>query len=114
MGAIPAVKVTLSSGKVVILKELKISHTELAAQAAAPRSGDNTQVLQLMMQKELVKILLLKIDEHEPTPNEKEDMDNLFTFQEYGQVASVIGQMSGSGDKVGKPSPLEVVSYGGK
>ncbi len=47
-------KVTLSSKKVVLLRELKIKHQELAAQAASPKSNGDTTLFALLSQKELL------------------------------------------------------------
>lgn len=100
------VKATLSTGKVVYLREMKISDTELAAQACARKAGDSDSLLKIMMQKELVKILLVQIGDKKISAAEKEDIDALFNITEYSQVLTVVGKMSGS-DDMGKQPVLE-------
>ena len=103
-------KVTLSTGKVVLLREMKISDTEIAAQAVASRSNGDQNLLQILMQKELVKNLIVAVDDKKLSGSEKEDMDSLFSIAEYGQLMSVIKKITG--DDMGKEPRLEVVSSG--
>jgi hypothetical protein len=112
MSTMNVVKATLSTGKVVLLRELKIKHTELAAQEVAPRAGGDPNVLSLLMQKALAKQLIVQVDEKKPSASELEDMDELFSFAEYGQVLQVVGQLAGA-DGLGKPR-IELVSSGSK
>lgn len=114
MAKMNVAKATLGTGKVVYLRMMKIGDTELAAQAASPRSNGDSNVLQILMQKELVKLLLVKVDEKELSASDKEDLDALFTVVEYGQVMQVVSAMTG-GDELGKFKPqLEVVASGDK
>lgn len=113
MGKMNAIKVTLSTGKVVILRELKISHTELAAQEVAPRANGDANVLQLLMQKALLKNLLIQVDGKDLSAAEREDMDELFSIGEYSQLLKVVQKVSG-GDESGKEARLEVVNSGDK
>lgn len=106
-------KVTLSSGKVVLLREVQIKHTDLAAQAAAQRAGDNANLLMVYMQKEFLKLLICKIDDKIPTMAELENLDDLFSFVEYGQLSSVIKKLTG-GDDMGKPPTVDLVPFGSK
>lgn len=89
-------KVTLSSGKVVLLHEQKIKHTSLAIRAVGNRATGNSLLQQTMITEEMVKILLYSVDGKVPTPEEKEDLDSLFTTQEYTQVLTFIN--GGKGD----------------
>jgi hypothetical protein len=102
-------KVTLSTGKIVLLRELRISDTENCAQACSGRSGGDANVLQIMMQKELLKTCIVQIDAHKPSLAEKEDMNSLFTMGEYGQLLKVLNKMMGS-EEVGKSVQVETVS----
>lgn len=90
------VKVTLSSKKVVLLREPTIRHTELAAQAAAPRAGGDPHVLGMMANKEMLKFLIVKIDDKMPSRSELENLDKLFTLKEYGQLQKVVQKLGGS------------------
>jgi hypothetical protein len=107
-----AVKVTLSTGKVVLLRELKISHTEQAAQQVASKANGDSTLLQLLMQKQLVKNLLISIDDKALTPQEREGIDDLFSIGEYNQLLQAIREMTG--DAMGNGFRLEVVSSGDK
>ena len=106
-------KVTLSTGKVVLLRELKIKHQELAVQAAAPRAGENNVLLNLYTQKELLKILIAQVDGQVVKPSEIEDLDSMFTMAEYGQLVRVMKELMGSDAEMGK-FQHELVSFGDK
>lgn len=106
-------KVVLSSKKEVLLRDVKIKHTELAAQAAAPRAQGDPNVLMILMQKELMKLLVCQVDGKPPTAGELEDMDEMFTLAEYAQLSSVVKKLTG-GDDLGKLPTTEVVSFGSK
>lgn len=106
-------KVTLSTGKVVLLRDLKIKHTELAAQAAAHRAGGDANVLMILMQKELMKLLIVKVDDKVSSASDLEDMDGLFSLMEYSQLSSVVKKLTG-GDEMGKLPATEVVAFGSK
>lgn len=108
-----AVKATLSTKKVVILRDIKISDTEKAAEEVAPRAGDNQTVFQVMMQRALLCRLVLQVDDKKPTAAQLADIDELFTMGEYNQLLQVVKQMTG-GDESGKAPALEVVSFGDK
>lgn len=106
---ISLVKATLSTGKVVLLRELKISHSEKAAMMVADKAGENSKVMQILMQKELIKMVLFKVNDKELSLAEKDDFDNLFTIQEYSQIAQVVGKMNG-GDDGSKEAKIELVA----
>lgn len=106
------VKVTLSTKKVVILREMRIADTELAAEMVATRAGSNATLLQILMQKELLKMLLLQIDDKKPSEQEKENLDNLLKVGEYQQLMQVVSKVAGL-DEAGKFQPqLELSSIG--
>lgn len=106
-------KVVLSSKKEVLLREMKIKHTEQAAQAAAPRANGDSNVLGLLMQKELLKLLICQVDGKMPAASELEDMDDLFSISEYNQLLKVAAKLMG-GDDMGKEPTTEVVAFGSK
>lgn len=106
-------KATLSSGKIVYLRDMKIEDQELAATAAGSRvQGDNQIATALVMGKELLKILLVQVNDKKLSGSEKEDLNSLFTYREYQEVSSVVGEIAGGGESVGKPQ-IEMVSSGG-
>ena len=105
-------KVTLSSGKVVYMRDMKIEDQELAAIAAGSKvSTDNLLANGVVMQKELLKNLLLKVDEKQLTAAEKEDLNKHFTFKDYQELQSVVNEIAGSEVKPGKML-IERVSSG--
>jgi hypothetical protein len=104
-------KVTLSTGKVVLLREMKIKHQELAAMAAAPKAQDNNVILALHMQKELLKILIVQINGQDVKPSQLENLDDVFSMNEYGQLLRVVAQLRGDEADMGK-FQVETVSSG--
>ena len=96
MGEMNVHKVTLSTGKEILLREVKIKDQELAAQAAAGVAGsDNNLTLALAMQKEMLKMLITQVDGSKPAPAQLEDLDGLFSYSEYMQLVSVLGKLTG-------------------
>jgi hypothetical protein len=104
-------KVTLGTGREVILREMKIKHQELAAKAVGSKAGDNQMLFVTMMQKELLKILLVEVDGKAVTGIQLEDLDSLFTYQEYGQLSRVMGKIMGDESDMGK-FQIELASSG--
>ncbi len=95
--------VTLSTGKKVRLAELKIKHQNLALQAVGNKAKDNQALMGNMAQQELLKILLVDIDGKVPSQPDREDLDKLFNFQEYGQLLQVLQKVSGGSEQAGEP-----------
>lgn len=111
-------KVTLGTGKTVLLRELQIKHTELAAQAASPKARGDQMLLGMLMQKELLKLLVVAVGQpgQEPQPVKPvqlEDLDSHFSMREYGQLMQVIGELTGGADDMGK-AQIEAVNFGSK
>lgn len=108
------VKVVLSSGKTVFLRNMLISDSEKAAQKVAPQAAGDANVLQFLMQKAILQALIVKIAPNKDvapanvTGEERQNMDGLFTVQEYSQLIRVIQKMTG-GDEAVKDLPLEMV-----
>ena len=109
----PAIKVTLSSKKEVILREPRISDQETAMQLASPRSKDNAMLLVSFSQKELLKLLLLKVDGKTPSKLEIEQLDKMFTLAEYNQLQQVVGKLAGGDPNMGE-CLTEIVTSGDK
>ena len=102
-------KVTLSTNKEVLLRDFKIKHQRLAAQAASSKSGDNVNVLGVVMAEELLKLLIFQIDGQAPDKAKLEDLDNYFTYGEYSQLLKVVSELMGGN----VPAPqMEIVSSG--
>jgi hypothetical protein len=94
------VKVTLGTGKVVILKQLEVGDQEKALEALGSNVSTNPILAGAKAQVELLKMLLVAVDGKELTGNEKEFLKNLFSVGEYSQLIEVIGKM---GEAEGKP-----------
>lgn len=106
-------KVTLSSKKVVLLREPKISDQDLAVQAASRNvKSENTVGLAMGMQKEMLKQLIVQIDDKQPRPSELESLDNWFSYGEYIELSSVINKIAGLGDASGNGITTEQVKFG--
>lgn len=104
-------KVTLGSGKVVLVRDPKIKHQELAAKAAGNMENENDVYKNLRVQNELVKILIAKVDDKSVSGGDT--LDDLLTMSEYQQILKVVGQISGATDGAAAPL-IEVVSSGVK
>lgn len=120
-------KVTLSTGKIVLLREPKISDQELAAKAAGGRVGGNQHTNQIVMgsamQKEMLKLLIVAIgqkvpegEEEQPPqqvkPGQLENLDNFFSYAEYMQLAKVLEKVLGGDDVLMGNFEIEMLSSG--
>jgi hypothetical protein len=113
MATNPAYKFTLSSGKSILIREPKIKDTRLCAQIAGKGTSDNQALLVVRMQEELLKILLVKVDDTEVSAIQKENLDDLFTVKEYGQALQCVQMVSDDGEDEGKFQPKpEIVASG--
>lgn len=108
-------KVTLGSGKIVLLKEMLIKHQELAARASASKvsNPDNKMELALALQNELIKILVIKIDGKEIKPMDMENLDSVFKYTEYAQLLIVIEKITGGKAEMGN-FQIELLPSGDK
>ena len=70
-------KVSLKSGKVVMLRDPLISDMEHATSIAGKGNFDNQALLGTKVQKEMLKLLIVSIDK-------------LFTLKEYNQLCAVV------------------------
>ena len=82
------IKVTLSSGKEVLLKSMKISHLENAERVAGSMSG-------MAFIKALSQQLIAQVDGKKLKPVELEQIDDVFTVAEFMQVIQVVGKCMG-------------------
>lgn len=105
-------KVTLGSGKTVMLRDPRIKDQELAIQAASTTVGsDNQVVLAVGMQKELLKMLLVQVNDKKLEVAQKEDLDSLFSYMEYNQLLQVLEKLTGGAEKMGN-FQMELVNSG--
>jgi hypothetical protein len=104
-------KFTLSSGKVIYLKEPKISDSESAIQVAGRKAGENMALLGLLTQKELFKKLLVQVDAKTLKMAEKENLDGLFSFSEWAQCQQALQKITGDEGNLSEP---EITIFGDK
>lgn len=111
---IPVIKFTLSSEKVIFLREPRIRDTEMVAQLAGKKAGENMAYLGVLMQKELFKVLLVAINE-EPIPAKEKDMlDNLFTMKEWKECMKALMKVTGDDEDMGNDLTPEFIDFGSK
>jgi hypothetical protein len=113
MSQINAHKVTLGTGKVVILREPEINDQETSMALAAPKGKDSPFLLVTIAQKELLKLLILEIDGKRPSKIELEQLSKMFTLGEYNQLQAYLGKMSGGDTNMGE-CQTELVAFGSK
>jgi hypothetical protein len=104
-------KVTLSSKKVIYLREPKIADTETAATVAGKGNSDNQALVGVKLQKEMLKLLLVQVGEQKLSLTDKEQLDKWLTVSEYGQAIKVMNQLVGS---EGNEPVIEFVTFGDK
>lgn len=104
-------KFTLSSTKVIYLREPKIEDTEVAAQIAGKKAGQENQAhLMILVQKEMLKLLLVKVDDKELKLVDKEKLNDILTYKEYGQALKAMQKITG--DESGNDLTPEFVTTG--
>ena len=94
-------KITLSTGKVVMMREMRIRYQNLAIKAVGSQAKDNQALLGTLAQQELLKILIANVNGKEMTHRELEKLDELFSYPELIQLMKVLDKISG-GDDVGE------------
>lgn len=107
-------KFTLSSKKVIMLREPKMEDSEGAIQVAGMKAGDNIAYLGLITQKEMFKKLLVQIDNKKLNMTEKENINALFTFKEWGQCLKALGKITGDEGEEGNDLTPEITTIGDK
>jgi len=106
-------KVTLTTGKIVLMREMKIKDQDLAAKAAAARVGDNSKVaIALAMQKELLKLLIVQVGDKKVRPIEMENLDDIFSYNEFRQLTQVLEQVTGGDESEMGNATIEFVNFG--
>lgn len=110
---IPVSKFTLSSGKIIMLREPRIRDTETIAQLAGRKAGDNMAHLGILMQKELFKLLLVAINEKSVSPKEKDMLDDLFSIKEWRECMKALIMVTGDEEQGNEMIP-EFTDFGNK
>lgn len=89
---IECARITLSTGKIVLIRVLQIKHMEQAEQLAGAIAG-------MKFIKEMIKLLVVKIDDKMIKPAQLENLDALFSIKEYMEVTQVVGNFIGAETK---------------
>jgi hypothetical protein len=76
----------LTTGKKVIVREPKIKDQDLAASAVAGKAGENSMSFAMHVQTEVIKQLIISVDGKVLSGQDKEKLDNHFSFQEYSEL----------------------------
>ena len=106
-------KFVLSTKKVIYLREGEIEDMELAAKIAGNTAGDNKAYLGIVLQKELLKRLLVKVDNKILSSSDKEMLKTFLNLKEYMQALKALQMVTGDDDKEGNLT-AEFVTIGSK
>lgn len=106
------VKATLSGGKVVLLREMKIKYQNLALQAVGSKGKDNQLLAGSLMIQELIKILIIEVDGKKPSSSDLENLDKMFSYKQISQLQIVVGKLMGGDEDMGELT-TEFVNTGG-
>lgn len=106
-----AYSIILPSGRKVVLREPKIFHRNLAAQAVGNSAGDSTFAFGLAWSQEMIRLIIVSIDGNAVTLRDRAELDSYFTAKEYAYLEKV-NKMIG-GEEEGPFAPkFEIVSIG--
>lgn len=103
----------MSGGKEVLLREMKMKYQNLALQAVGNKAKDNQLLAGSLMIQELIKILIIKIDNKEVKASALESLDDIFSYKQLQQLQQVVGKLMGGDDDLGELT-TEFVSIGGQ
>jgi len=88
-------KCTLSTNRVVILREFELRHQRAAVEVAGARANNNQALLGMLIQDEILKQLVVSIDGEKVSRPKLETIDRIFSAVEYRELMKVIEQMVG-------------------
>jgi len=107
-------KFTLSSKKVIMLREPLMEDSEGAIQVAGMKAGENLAYLGLITQKEMFKKLLVQVDSKKLSMTDKENLNGLFTFKEWSQCLKALAKITGDEGEEGNELNPEIITIGDK
>lgn len=105
---INAYRVVMPTKRVAYIRELKISDNMLAAKSVGKKSGNNIETM-LSMQNELLKLVLVKIDDQALDHRDKNDLDALLNLAEYKCLLKVLDKIGGE-EESGEEAEMEMTS----
>jgi hypothetical protein len=88
-------KITLPTGKVVLLKDIEMRDEEFAARAAAKKSGDSAMGMGYAMHNELLKVLIVEVDGKKLSASDKEQLGKFLSYKEFVMVRKVLEKLMG-------------------
>lgn len=101
-------KFTLTTGKTLVLREPEIADLEFSAQVTGTKAKDNQLHAQVLIQKELFRLLLVEVDGKKLSAIEKERLfsrgDKTFSLVEYSQGLKAVQMITGTDAEVGNPT----------
>jgi len=98
-------KITLDSDRTILIRPLTIGIKNQAVEATGIKAGPKASEMafQNLLQDEILKLLLVEIDAKKISAAQREDLDALFSIDEYMQVMGVVAQMLQSSEKKKAP-----------
>ena len=107
-------KFTLSSGKVIYLRDPKISDQEECARLCG-NAGEHVALMGVIMNKEMLKQLLVGVQEkgaesHTPLNPTTTNLDDVFEYSEFMQATQAVKMVTGQGESDPNALRVEVVS----
>ena len=113
MAKLDGFKVTLQTGKVVLMRKMRIGDHPKAAESAS-MLYHTEQGQKAGLAQEILKMLLYSINDKVLSGPEKEDLDALFDMNEYADLMKVVTEAAGLDEKKAKAPTVEIVSIGDK
>lgn len=105
-------KFVLNEKTTIYLREPRIDDTEKSAQIAGKKAGgDNQAHLAILLQKEMLKTLLVQVNDKKLTLSDKEQLEKVLTYREYTMATKALQMVLGDGDE-GKQLAPEFMSIG--
>lgn len=106
-------RVSLPSGKVIHMREMKMKYEDLAMQAVGTRGKGNEAYQQKLMADELMKILLVDVDGKVLAPADREKLNDILDYRDIVAVRKIMLKITGSDEGESYAPNLEVVSSSG-
>jgi hypothetical protein len=106
-----AIRITLSTGKVVLMRIPKIKHQEQAMRVVGKSAGDNNNLFQFMTGIELMKLLIAKINDKDMKYQDMTNLDDHFTNREIKEMGLAVQEYTKEGDDF--LPKIEAVAIGG-